>query len=571
VIEDLGAYTEHGLLAVTREYGTQGPDLAAWGERMGVPCVPRAGGLVTWGRVEPSDGSIPLARGVRVGDVDLAGGALLGLAWDGDGRAAALPPAAGAAVQHDTIRVTNDTLGFRALYARTGTGWSAVSTSARALHLLEPSGVDPAGLALLATAGWHTGVATMFDGVTAVAGRLTLADGRLTHEPDPTQAEKPRDGSQVTAAASLLRQIVTGILDDHPDAVLQLTGGIDSRILLAAIPADRRAQVTAMTLATPGNADPVIAADLTARYGMRHELITFDGLEDLPPDEAFALCLTAVRRLDGGADPLAAAAVDYAEGIGHERVRLGGLGGEVARGFYYFGSTRQTAISPGRIARLADWRVFANEAAPADAFFPEVAAELRVLAHTAVREAFADAGTDDWFRATDHFYLHQRMRRWAGTLASATCMERVTLNPMLDPRFVALVGALAPEEKKDLRFLARLLLELDDELAAIPMDNRPAPAAYAGAGTRVRVQQALAKVPRVARKVRQRLARRTRPPEGGAILAAKIGEHLASHPELLAPLSGLDLLDPAWLDGVAEGTVRPDEAGCALLLRLMLA
>ena len=156
-------------------------------------------------------------------------------------------------------------------------------------------------------------------------------------------------------------------------------------------------------------------------------------------------------------------------------------------------------------------------------------------------------------------------------MASATCLERVTINPMLDPRFVALVGKLPPAEKKDLRFLARLLLELDEGLAAVPMDNRPAPVAYAGSGPRVRVQQAVAKVPKMARKVRQRLARRTLPPEGGAILAGKIGDHVVAHPELLHPLSRLDLLDPVWLDGIADGTVRPDVAGCALLLRLMLA
>ncbi len=570
MIKDLGSYTEHGLLAMSREPGSSGPDLNAWAARMGVQCVHQPGGLVTWGRVETYDGIAPLALGIRVGDADLAPDAGLALVWDGEGRESALPPAAGVASVHDTIRAANDTLGFRALYARSGRGWAAISTSARALHLLEPSGVDQTGLALLATAGWHTGDATMFAGVTAVTGRVTLRDGRLTHEADPTHADSPHHREPVAAAASLLRHIMTGVLDDHPDAVLQLTGGIDSRILLAAIPATRRAHVTAMTLDTLGNPDPVIAAALTARHGMRHELVTFAGLAGLTPGEAFSLCLTAARRLDGGADPLAAAAVDYAEGLRHDHPRLGGLGGEVARGFYYFGSTGRTAITPGRIERLADWRIFANESAPAGAFTQNVASELRSLAHTAVREAFDDAGTDNWFLAADHFYLHQRMRRWAGTLASAACLERVTLNPMLDPRFVALVGSLHPSEKKDLRFLARLLLELDESLAAIPMDNRPAPVAYAGSGPKARVRHAVAKAPRVARKVRQRLTRRTMPPEGGAVLAAKIGDHLVTHPELLHPLSRLDLLDPIWLDRIADGIVRPDVTGCTLLLRLML-
>lgn len=568
MIDDIGAYTEHGLLALSRAPGSPVPDLAAWSARMAVPSDQHPGGLVTWGRVQVGDGPVHLALGGRLGDSDLSPDTLTALAG-GAGRDAVLPPALAVTRSGDAVRAANDALGFRALYLRAGDGWSALSTSARALHLLDPSGVDRAGLGVVAAAGWHTGDATMFSGVTAVRGRVTLKDGRPSIE-TTTDAPPTPSADPVAEAAALLRRIVTGILDDHPDAVLQLTGGIDSRILLAAVPRSRRAQLTAMTLQTPGNADPVIAGELASRYGMRHELISFEGLDDLSPEEAFTLCLASARRLDGGADPLAAAAVDFAEGLQHDHVRLGGLGGEVARGFYYLGSTRRTAITPGRIDRLADWRIFANEAAPADAFFPEVDAELQSLAHASVRKAFADAPTDDWFRATDHFYLHQRMRRWAGTLASATSMERVTLNPMLDPRFVALVNALPPEDKKDLRFLARLLIELDPDLAAIPMDGRPAPVAYAGSGPAVRIRQAAAKLPRVARKVRQRLARRTRPPEGGEVLAAKIADHLKAHPELLHPLSELDLLDPAWLDGVTDGTANPGVSGCALLLRLML-
>ena len=285
-------------------------------------------------------------------------------------------------------------------------------------------------------------------------------------------------------AAALLRRIVTGILDDHPDAVLQLTGGIDSRILLAAVPRSRRAQLTAMTLQTPGNADPVIAGELASRYGMRHELISFEGLDDLSPEEAFTLCLAAARRLDGGADPLAAAAVDFAERLQHDHVRLGSLGSEVARA----STTRQHASyrhHPGRIDRrgLADLR---EQAAPADAFFPR---SMPSSARSRASVRTPPTPHRRLVRATDHFYLHQRMRRWAGTLTSATSMGG---HPEPDARLLRRAGQRVAPRQEDLRFLARLLIELDP-FAAIPW-TAARPVAYASSGPAVRIRQAAAKI-----------------------------------------------------------------------------
>ena len=44
-------------------------------------------------------------------------------------------------------------------------------------------------------------------------------------------------------------------LEDHPDAELQLTGGLDSRILLAAIPPSMRRNSRVMTLTVPDSED----------------------------------------------------------------------------------------------------------------------------------------------------------------------------------------------------------------------------------------------------------------------------------------------------------------------------
>ena len=72
------------------------------------------------------------------------------------------------------------------------------------------------------------------------------------------------------------------------------------------------------------------------------------------------------------ADPLAHAALAMAEARAQPGVRISGLGGEVARGFYYFGRPRTTPVTRQRVERLARWRMFTNESVPADALDPDV-------------------------------------------------------------------------------------------------------------------------------------------------------------------------------------------------------
>ena len=62
--------------------------------------------------------------------------------------------------------------------------------------------------------------------------------------------------------AAILRQIHHAYVSDHPDTVLQLSGGQDSRILLCAIPAEQRAGLHALTLDTHGGPEWAVARRL---------------------------------------------------------------------------------------------------------------------------------------------------------------------------------------------------------------------------------------------------------------------------------------------------------------------
>ena len=187
-----------------------------------------------------------------------------------------LPPFAMATAVADgeSVVVRTDTIGFRHVFTASGPGWAAASTSARALAVLTAQGLDIGMIELQSLLGWQAGSGTAFRGVHKMpeGTSVRVESGRLEW-PDLTPRSTERfDGSfdeAVAEGADVVRLSVEAALDDHPQLLLQLTGGLDSRILLSAIPQARRARVACLTLAVPGSPDAAMAAQLARRFGMR--------------------------------------------------------------------------------------------------------------------------------------------------------------------------------------------------------------------------------------------------------------------------------------------------------------
>jgi asparagine synthase (glutamine-hydrolysing) len=544
-------------------------------------CDGRRSGLqtATWGGAsEPLVGgrTLVLTREVRRRNQPLGPGAVARMLAVGDRRALAqMLPTFGAALHTgDAVIATTDALGFRHLYYRVGDGWTAVSTSARVLARLAPTALDRDGLAVQSLLGWQLRGRSLFESVTKVpaGGLVEIRDGRIrlgtfTNEPE---GERIPLAEAVASMSSMLRSYLSAYLDDHPDAVLQLTGGQDSRLLLSAIEPRRRRGLRVVTLGRPDSPDVVIASRLAHRYGMKHEILSVDGLDTLDPDEAYARCAAAAGAIELGADPLAWAALDFAEARAMPGPRISGLGGEVARGFYYLGRDGDGPVTESRARRLADWRMFVNEAVEAPALRQEFRERAREVAHAEVLAALSDGGRS-WFEATDELYLGQRMQHWAGATESPVSARRRIVNPMLDDRWIANARALAPEDKAGSKFLARLQIELDAELAGLPLEGRPSPATYAAPGLRSSWRRGTTTVAKAGRKLGQRVRRRGRPPVGGEILTRAVTTYWRAHPETVAGLAASEILEPRWLDDVLTGRHEPGPSTVAFLLNLSLA
>ncbi|WP_166874812.1 hypothetical protein [Salinibacterium sp. ZJ450] len=486
-----------------------------------------------------------------------------------------LPPFAAVRGDEHGVRMVADSMGFRQLYHSVPDHADAavLSTSALFAGWARSAELDPAAVAVQSLLGWQLGQRTLFRGVDKLApGAIATLDADGVHVSATERAPEAAISldEAVSLAAALLRTSLEAVLDDHPDAVLQLTGGQDSRILLSAIPVTRRRGLRAMTLGAAGSGDVTVAARLAERYGLRHDVHGLRALDGLSAVDAWELSCEAAMRLDGMADPIALAALTVAEGSFDQGVRISGLGGEVARGFYYVGAVHDRPFTRKDAEQLAAWRMFVNEAVEPGMLDPEFSPWARATANDEVASALFAAG-NEWYQATDDLYLRHRMQRWAGVTDTAVGSKRVVINPMLAPEFLSIAARLAPEDKAHSRFLARLQMELDPELGRIPLEGRPAPIAAAYPNPWYSMIGTMTTGRRLAGKVLQRVRRGNRPPAGGSVLAGKVVEHWREHSDVVssAPLAAFIRAD--WIDGVIDGRIEPRPSSVAFMTNLIVA
>jgi asparagine synthase (glutamine-hydrolysing) len=519
--------------------------------------------------------TVPLSRLLRTRDADLAATDLPPLMSDGPALAKLLPPFAAAhrARESSPVVAATDWLGFRQLYWWRGEHAAAVSTSARALSVLADSGFDIGGLGALAMIGWQVGDRTPFAGVHAlppatiaelVGGALAL---RSYASPLTSGDHGPSLDDAVDEMASILATFLSRYLSAHPDTVLQLTGGIDSRILLGAIPPEERRGLSALTLGDDNDPDVAIAGSIAERYGMRHETRRLD--EFVPtPAEANDLALAAAQALECQASPMALAPLLLVESHLEQGSRLSGLGGEVARGFYYAGQPADAHTSRRLVERLAKWRIFANEAVEPDALDPTFRSEAHAETMSSLNDVFERG---DWLPATDSFYLYQRMHRWGAVHGTVAAVRRRAVNPMFDRRFIELALAVAPRDKKNSRLLGRLMTTLDPELAALPLDSGLVPSRLGSRDLVTRLAIARVTGGRMASKLGQRMTHRRRPQLGAAGAAALVMSHWRARPESCRRLYEIPMLNPQWLDGLVRGEHAAAPTTVAFLVNLLAA
>jgi asparagine synthase (glutamine-hydrolysing) len=377
------------------------------------------------------------------------------------------------------LEAATDACGLFHVYVAAGPGFAACGSSCLALGALQDGGLDLDSLAGYARLGLYLGARTPLSGVRRLQPRevCALAAGTVRVA---AWAEAPRRepalrsfAEAVDAGAGAVRAAVGSLAAAHARIGISLSGGLDSRLVLAALPPERRAALEVLCIDAPGSEDGALVGRLAAHCGFAPTVVD---TRRFPHGRAAALARGAARLRDYCANPLSTAVLEWVESALPPTPRLHGQNGEFARGHYHAHQPAEGGVTSDRVAALVQSRRFTGRSvAPqvlAAAYREPVAAALRDEIH-----AWLAATGLPWLDALDELYLGQRMAGWVGTELSRTSMRRVDLSPFFDPRFLAFARRAAACNKRDSRLLAAVLEAIDPALAALPLEGRPPAAA----------------------------------------------------------------------------------------------
>ncbi len=445
------------------------------------------------------------------------------------------------------LEAGTDACGLFHVYVTAGAGFAACSSSCLALGALEDGGLDLESLAGYGRLGFYLGARTPMSGVrrlrpgeacTLAAGALRVAVWADAPRREPAFASF---AAAVEAGAPALRAALGSFAAAHAHLGISLSGGLDSRLVLAALPPERRAALAVLCIDAPGKDDAPLVRRVAALCGFAPTVVDVGAF---PRARAAVLARGASLRRNHCANPLSTAVLDWAESALPGTPRLHGQNGEFARGYYHGGQPAPGGVTAERVAALMQLRrLSAQQVAPrllAPAYREPLEEALRNEVH-----AWLAATGLPWLDALDEFYLCQRMAGWVGIELSRTSMHRIDLSPFFDPRFLAVARRTTARDKRGSRLTAAMLEAIDPALAALPLDSGRSPAAL--------WRDNPGMPPDTAANVTTRAPRRPRGGPSVPVGAAAVRAHLLRDADAaglsLARAAALPLFDASALDG----------------------
>lgn len=465
------------------------------------------------------------------------------------------PPLLAFALASTEAIVTSDRIGLSHLFMRQEDNCAVVSTSATLIAKIFncPFSID--GIYQHMTVGHRLGAATAFDGVQLVpAGmRVKLSQGKHSFV-GSARCEAGQAHGTIKAGCDAVTGAISRCLQAQPDCAIELSGGIDSRMVLAAIPDHLRPGRPAYTIGHEGVPDVEVARTLAQRCGLKHifvNLARFSG-EDI--DTTWMRARRVAYRDDFATNVLDRLTIDCVDDVLLNCARIGGVNGELARGFYYAAMPIKGPVGNDSIDRLISWRLTTNDAAPRELFERGAqvccASNLRELVGTALREGPHPLGN-----SLDHFYLRQRMRHWAGGAITRAQCDRLVLVPFFHSEFISWAMRLPVMRKKDSIAFSEVLTALDPELAGIALDSMLIPSAFSRASAEAKFALFINKCKKVVKKISNRIIKTSR----SNIIEGTIQKNICQ-PEAIEQLnwnglSSIGLFDQGGLNQLRDGTL----------------
>jgi asparagine synthase (glutamine-hydrolysing) len=304
-----------------------------------------------------------------------------------------------------------------------------------------------------------------------------------------------------------------------------------------------------VTLGTPDAADVEIAGRLARDLGFQWQFVDLRGMADVPDAELLSMVRHASLRCDHTTQPLARAVLEWTNTQIAPLPRFSGQNGELARGFYYPGFADSAQVTEAHVSRLLHWRLTTNDSIERELIDGEFWRQHEARLQQRLFAILAGYGMP-WLRATDEFYLRERMQRWVGVAYSAESNHHAIRAPFFDPRFITLAARLEAEDKRNSRAMARLVGELSPALARVPTAAGLSPRTIASSSLMATLRQRAQFAKKVVRKVGQRLSGARRSPVGAPDLARRLLASGACGAESFPRVARVD-----WIHGAAIGGV----------------
>jgi asparagine synthase (glutamine-hydrolysing) len=526
--------------------------------------------------VDSGQVAILLSRGNHTGDGRvLTARSLLDEVAGGEAALGGLRPVFGTCFSTGAgapVVIATDIRRTRPLYWHQGKGWAAASSSSLVLAHTADTAFDCEGLGSFSLTGYCVADRTPYLGVRALdpAQLCRLRSGRAelaTYWDPPEKTTTLLWPEAVEHGVAAFRDSVGACLAAYPDAATELTGGMDSRGMLAAVPPGAREGMLAVTLSHESSPDGTLAAEIAHRWRMQHAVVDTDELQRLAPDDADALVRRAARRRDFTGNPLVFGMIDWAEAQLDQRPRLSGVRGEAARGVYYPGQPRRAVTNDKLVESFLRWRVMVNDVIDPDLLSAEFVEDAKATEIRIMKGVFREFG-DSWLEATDR-YGWFRAQRWQGLNYSAGCLDRGILTPFGSPDFLeGWVWRTRTADRRHSHLFAEVMRRLDPDLAAMPLDSGLVPAQLAAGGISADVAVARRLAGKAGRKVWQRLHRRARPAAETPGLADRVLAHWRSLDEPLARLASVEFLRYETIRDVTSGRRALDPVSVGFLISL---
>ena len=473
-------------------------------------------------------------------------------------------PAAWARLEGCRVICSADKYGLSQLYVHQASSFAVIANSATLLSEVCGAELDFGALTGFALLGSFIDTDTAFSGVS----KLSAGCDVVLENGSALISKSPLDYSGNSAGEGLRDHFVTAVTrmrTAFPDAELELSGGLDSRLILAAIPQGQRPRHRAFSIGSVDSPDVRIASELAAKFGMTHRLASTDAWYSVDAQGFSTLLADICVGYDHAANPIDKLAIVSAGGDDDGRARFGGQNGEILRGFFYPAQQLSAMPHAGLARRLVEWRLFANDRVNERLFVIPDYTKRREQIATRLIDRLLSYGAP-WYRALDGFYLDERMQRWVGAGCNNRFITRTSLYPFFDPSVIDAAMQLEGDEKRDSFAAYRLLMELDPELAALPLDNGIVPAdVVIGRGGVSKLRRTVSKV---ADKLHQRLLGGSRATLGSGEAVAR-WHALGLHRDLpVDALKATGFLAPDALDAIVAGTMKLDRASLGFLLMM---